>query len=300
LLADFFVSGHGFLKPPDRLPVSVCFTLGREIEMAGVTVFVARLGCMVELRAESSQCLKSNPVILRFIQQLMLKRVLPVRELACLFPLRRGFSQRVLKMKLISILLFVAASAFDMYALAESSDSNDHNQFELGIGIMSSSEQKDVLDRVYSDAETSGGGAMLNLEIGYAIKFGDHVSVVPNVNWAILRVKTPTLLSGYSNESYNDYLMPGVALRYNFIGHGKGFYVGAKLASVNPTISDKLSRIDSIESDGKATGFFVGYMFGRLHLEVGKLEIPVKVDASSMPLTKADFGGGYFMLRSAF
>ena len=84
---------------------------------------------------------------------------------------------------------------------------------------------------------------MINFEIGYLVKIGDHVSIVPKFNFAFVRVETATMLSGVTNESYNTFLMPGAALRYNFSEHDRGIYLGGQLAANNPSISDKLSRV---------------------------------------------------------
>ena len=207
---------------------------------------------------------------------------------------------RVIHTSVFFIVVLTSTNIFAADAHSTANSEESENQFELGFGVMSNTEQKDYLSSVYSDAEFSGGSAMINFEIGYSVKIGNHFSIVPKLSYAFVRVETATMLDGVTNESYNTLFMPGAALRYNFSNHGSGFYVGGQLAANNPSISDKLSRVTSIESDGNITGLFIGYMYNKFQFEFGVNKIPVVIEAESTPSTQADFGGGYFMFRRSF
>jgi hypothetical protein len=183
--------------------------------------------------------------------------------------------------------------------LSTSLIADSNNRFEIGIGVIGSDEQQDVLNAVYSDYASSGGGGMISLDIGYSFAVGKNISLVPKLTAAFFRVEFEnSIVPGASSTSTNTYIMPGIALRYNFSEYNQGIYVGGQIAT-NSASSD-LNRVQSIESDGLVTGLFVGYMFERIHIEIGTMNIPVKIEADSIPSTTADFGGVNLALRAAF
>jgi hypothetical protein len=201
-------------------------------------------------------------------------------------------------MKFITMATLFALLVIGAYSNACATEKD--NYFELSAGFKSSGDQKDVLSEIYSDAEISGGSAMLSIELGYMVNISDHFSIIPSINWSVMTIKTDTLLDNVQNESYNSYFLTGVSFQYDFSGVDDGFYAGIKGASSSISMSDKLSRINSVESDGIATGYYIGYAKSNKRYEFGSENIPVLVDADNTPQMKADFGGVYLMFRIDF
>ena len=202
-------------------------------------------------------------------------------------------------MKHICASTVIALLILGAHSVAFATEKN--NQFVLSGGFKSSGDQKDVLQDIYSDSTISGGGAMLSVGLGYMVNITDHISVIPGIDWSIMTIKTDTLLDNYQNTSYNTYFLTGLSLQYDFSGNDHGIYAGFRVAASSFSMSDKLSRINSVDSDGMATGYYIGYAFrGDTRLELGSENIPVLVDAENTPNLEADFGGVYFMFRQDF
>lgn len=171
--------------------------------------------------------------------------------------------------------------------------------FEIGLGLVSTPEQNDVIERTYSDYSMSGGGSMLNVELGYSIALGHAISIVPKFNYiAYVAEFVNSNFPGASSSRSNTFFLSGMALRFNVDAGGGHFFVSGYAG--NNSASSDFSRINALRENGNVTGFSVGYVFKSFQLEVGTMKIPVIIETDSVPSSEADFGGTFFTLKRVF
>lgn len=88
---------------------------------------------------------------------------------------------------------------------------------EVVIDFIESEEQKDAMELTYNDHTSSGGGGMLSFDIGYSNALGYNISLVPKISAALYSIEfTNNIIPGASSKHRSTYVMPGIALRYNF------------------------------------------------------------------------------------
>jgi len=199
----------------------------------------------------------------------------------------------LLQLKIITIPTLLCLLIPFSTSLAVADESN--NYFIAGLGFISSSKQDDVLKETYSDYKQSGGGSMINIDIGYSFGVTSNLSIIPKINYAAYRAEFKSNNFPVGSTKSNDFFIPGVSVRYNFSESKNSFYISGHLGK-NSASSD-FSRVNSIESDGVVTGVSIGYIVGQFHFEIGTMKIPVLIDTDGVPSTSLDFGGTYFTIK---
>ncbi|HEC20652.1 MAG TPA: hypothetical protein ENI97_15155 [Gammaproteobacteria bacterium] len=172
---------------------------------------------------------------------------------------------------------------------------DDNNYFVAGIGLLSSSEQKNVMSQTYSDYAQSGGGAMINIEAGYSFGISDNVSIMPKINYLAFLAEFRSTNSSVGSMKSNTFFIPGLSLRYDFGQARNRFYISASLGKNSP--SSDFSRVNEIKSNGNVTGIAAGFALGHFQFEIGTMKIPVIISTDSVAPTSLDFGGTYFTLK---
>lgn len=168
---------------------------------------------------------------------------------------------------------------------------------EVGVGIVGSSGFRDALEgRFPPDRyDLSGAGTLFDVECGFGLPVGSHVTVTPRLR---LLAKSVTI-SAYQGLPGSQYavmvFLPGVSVRYAFAPGRLPFYVCGDLALVSASADEEIMTIGGRgASVGAAVGASLGQ--GKIDIEVGHWSVPV---SESEPLpSDEDFGGTGVIVRT--
>ncbi len=199
--------------------------------------------------------------------------------------------------KKIVMYLFVFWSFLVIDAFSSAIASEPHDYFVFGIGLISSSEQHDIMKQTYSDYSTSGGGSMINIELGYSITVNDHFSIEPKLNLIGYRAKfeNSNFTSAVGSTKANIFFMPGLSFRYHVSSTSNGFIVSGCVAKNNA--SSDFSRVKQLEDKGVSSSVSIGYIFGSYELDIGVMKVPVTIETDTITSRDADFGGTFFTFK---
>lgn len=197
---------------------------------------------------------------------------------------------------MIQRLFTLSLSIFFIYSTSFGQSNSRDNHFEVGLGLVISSDYKDAMLAAYSgDYDISGAFGWLGLEAGYAAKLSKRVYFIPRLRFLISRIE----IKGFSNLPSSQYanfvFLPQGSIRYNLGGKNNAFYADAHLGLVMP--HSDLNRIE-FDSDGLAIGAEVGTVFNNEYeLGVGFVRVPVAIFAGGFKSRAANFGGFALFFR---
>lgn len=167
------------------------------------------------------------------------------------------------------------------------------NYFEVGLGIVSSSQYKDMLRDAYSSI--TGFLEWLDIEFGYGIPLSKNIHLIPKARLLGSRISIKAYSQFPVSHKANLVFLPGAALRFNFGSTRNAFFLDGFLNASIP--HSDLSRID-FESDGLAFGAELGVIFkNEYELGIGYIRVPVRAFSGSTFASNANFGGFGFVVR---
>lgn len=196
-------------------------------------------------------------------------------------------------------LCVLSLSFIFIYSASFGQTNHRDTHFEVGLGLVVSSEYKDAMNAVFSnDYEISGGFGWLDLEAGYATKLSKRIYFIPRLRFLISRIEIKGFSNLPSSQYVNFILLPQGTMRYNLGGKNDSFYADAHLSLVLP--HSDLNRIE-FESDGIALGAEVGAVFdNEYELGLGFVRVPVAILSGSFKSSAANFGGVSLIFRRRF
>lgn len=194
-------------------------------------------------------------------------------------------------------LCVLSLSVFFIYSTSSFGQTNSRdNHFEVGLGLVLSSDYKDAMTAAFSnDYDISGAFGWLDLEVGYAAKLSKRIYFVPRLRFLFSRIEIKGFSSLPSSQYANFVFLPQGAIRYNLGGKNTTLFADAHLSLVLP--HSDLNRIE-FNSDGIAIGAEVGAVFNdEYELGVGFMRVPIKVFSESFQGSAANFGGFSLIFR---
>jgi hypothetical protein len=192
----------------------------------------------------------------------------------------------------VRIFIFIIFQ-FLIFSSSNAQNKKHDNFFEVGLGIVSSSQYKDVLVDAYPSI--SGFLEWIDIEFGFGIQLSRNIYLIPKARLLASRIEIQAFSGFPASQKANIVFLPGAALRYNFGSKRNAFYLDGFLNAVFP-YSD-LSRIE-FESDGIAFGAELGMVFkDEYELGVGFIRVPVRAFSGRVRASNANFGGIGFVLR---
>jgi hypothetical protein len=196
-------------------------------------------------------------------------------------------------------LCVLSLSVFFIYSTSFAQTNNRDNHFEVGLGLVISSDYKDAMLAAYSgDYDISGAFGWLDLEVGYATKLSKRIYFIPRLRFLISRIEIKGFSNLPSSQKANFVFLPQGSMRYNLGGKNNAFYADAHLGLVMP--HSDLNRIE-FDSDGIAIGAEVGTVFNnKFELGVGLVRVPVAILSGSFKSSAANFGGFGLFFRRRF
>lgn len=188
------------------------------------------------------------------------------------------------------VLLCVCSAAFGQGDKRE-------NHFELGLGIVVSSDYNDALKAAFSSYDVSGGSGWIRMETGYAINLSNNVQLTPKANFLVSLIEIKAFSNLPSSKKANYVFLPGISARYYFDKKAQLFYADLDVALVSP--HSDLSQI-KFQPGGVAIGGALGLGFGNFQFEAGYLNVPVKMFSGGFQFEEANFGGASITFRRLF
>lgn len=152
-------------------------------------------------------------------------------------------------------------------------------QFQMGVGLVISSDYSDRIDEIYSDYDKAGGFGWLKLDLDILHPLTDQLYLNPRVSFAANFIHVD---GGHLEETYfNTLILPALGVRYYL----NPVYVFALANLPLPaTGSDHLE----FDSDGLGFELGLGTAIGQnSYLEIAYLDAPFKINNQ-----KGNYGGG--------